>query len=58
MRIHHACVVQIADGPLDVPPGRVLHEHCAHHDLERRLARPPVLRTERSVKSLVRSEQM
>ena len=49
MRLHHARVAQIGDRPLDISPGRVLHEHGADHDFERRLARPPVLWTKRGV---------
>ena len=53
VRLHDAGVAQIVDRPFDVSPGGVLHEHGADHDLERRIARPPVLWAERGEQSFV-----
>lgn len=48
---------QVRDRPLDIGPCRVLSQYRTYHDFERRIARPPVLRSIGGVKLLVDQEQ-
>ncbi len=40
----YTCRAQILHRPFHIRPGSVLGQICAHHDLECRARRPPVLR--------------
>ena len=46
MGLQQVGAAEVFDGPLDILPIGVLHQHGADHDLEGRLPRPPVLRSQ------------
>jgi hypothetical protein len=38
-----SCLFEACNGTFHVRPGRILLQHRAHHDVERRVTRPPML---------------